>query len=289
MRGALLVAALLASGCVDELSTEGRVHKYVINTVTIPDDSDAAGHFGLLLNSNRAVMNIFGRSMAGKLPLQLGTQTALEHGVQMQLVELQATNFDFAVAAGVTTRYAAFSSTEPCFFDDCGQHLDGDSSFTLEGGESHAQMPGQINSGTFLSEPGTQSIELSIDGERSFRLPLLSAQLQLKAISEGGIGEGVISGAIPLSVLSEDFVDEISRAGIRLLAECTFDSGCHCPAGSAAARFLNAFGTADSCVITEEDIRGSVALASLLHSDVRVSGIDAVSFGIGFTAIHASY
>ncbi|MGE3545415.1 MAG: hypothetical protein AB7L28_15865 [Kofleriaceae bacterium] len=282
--------AVLATGCVgDEVKPEGRVHKYVIRGVTMPNNPQLAGELGLLRNSSNSVINTFGRALAGRLPLEHYTRISIEHGNQMQLVEFQATNFEFAVSAGVTTHYAFSSTPEPCFIDSCGRHLDGNAEFDLSFDAPQPMLLGHIDDGTFVSEPGTQSIALSIDGIMSFKLPLLSAQLQLKRVTEDGIGEGVISGAIPLSLLSGEFVDHIVFGSLDVLAECDSFDGCNCPSGSAAEMFQRAFGDAGSCVVSETDVRASAAMTALLHSDISVDGVDAVSFGIGFTAVRASY
>jgi hypothetical protein len=84
-----------------------------------------------------------------------------------------------------------------------------------------------------------------------------------------------------------------STALLRIVRDCTMLSsppGCGCVANSTGKTLLGLFDTnPQDCVVTSTEIQNNSLIVSLLAPDVMIEGQPALSFGVGYTAIGATF
>lgn len=76
-----------------------------------------------------------------------------------------------------------------------------------------------------------------------------------------------------------------------LSAQCSMSGGvCICPSGSGAETIQSMFDTDGDCHITVDEVRNNNIIKAFLKGDVTLAdGTRALSVGVGFHAVHASF
>lgn len=287
----ILFVTLLLGACAGELTAEGTEHQYVVSEVRFPSSAAEASTIALPLKAESIERrNGFGGAIAGVVPLEAITDVAIDEGRLSQLITFQTRSFGNAIASGVTLHQGAFPDPAACLSETvCSQHLQGTGSFSaISDGD---QLFGTTSGNTFLSVLGPNTIQLSFDGLTEIEIPLLVSRIQLQSISEGAIGAGIIAGAIPLSFMTGVLSPWIQQELGFLVARDCQPSGtnCVCELGSPAALVVNAIDTDRDCILSPLELGSSTAIQNMTVEDIKVDGIPAITFGMGFQAINASF
>jgi hypothetical protein len=290
MNRVIALVALAACGS----STEGDHHQYVISAVRFPATAAEAPMFALPLQPGGGRNNRFGGSLAGLVPAAAITTQAIVHGDLSLLLDLQTRAFDTASNSGASLRFGGNPNPTPCTApDSCGHHLTGTASFDDGFGGIDDVLPGDVVAGTFTSVPGLTSIQLAFGKGRTIDIDLLAARIELSQIDPTRIGQGIIAGAITREFVSNLLLLDM-QSGLNdfILDDCTFiDGGCSCAPGSIGAEIRANFGfdPSGTCLLDDSQLRGHPQIQTLLQSDVSVDGVAAVTFGMGITAVGASF
>jgi hypothetical protein len=294
MRRVLVLLLVVPAGaCTPTLEAEGPHHKYVISSIKMPAQAAEAAMFAVDLKGDGTKINAFGAALAGVVPIDKMTNIAIQHGTESLLLDLQTRSYDSTAAAGVAVRFGESPVPTPCTApDSCGHHLMGTGKFQITfDSPGDAGMYGIIQSGTFISDNTPMSIQLSFDGMRAVKVPLLVGRVQLQMMSDGRIGAGVIGGAIARDLIMNSLLAEIETGlDAPLRNDCTFTApGCACTPSSPGQQIQLAFDKDANCIVDQAEFMAQPGIVALTRSDLMVSGIAAVSFGMGVVATSASF
>ena len=297
------------TACIDSAGTHT---KFVANQLTLPQNSQQAEDLGMDLDGDPLGRpdNALGTILAAVSSYGVGLQSSLDQAVQdgqvIVLVDLQATSLTTAADAGTTFLVGANPTPLPCTDEadptTCGQHLDGSGSFEFaDNVRPDAVLHGDMVGGLFVGGPGkiTLVLDLALVSE-PITFNLIGAQTEF-SVSASGIGHGRIAGA----VTTEQLFTEVLPSLHGLIQERVTDAcggvppDC-CESGSNGAAILRIFDTDNDCQISIDEIRTNSAVANLLAPDVDLldgdtfgpnqdGSKDAISLGIGFTAIPADF
>lgn len=329
MSRALGLAALLAAGCdgvftrpfgsgVPDAASDGpvddpaldappAVHRYVMSSQQLPNLFRGADALGLDLDGDGEVDNNFGKLM--KLISDQGIEPsdaanlAIQRGEVLMLPELVADSFTDGPAT-FTLYSGANPDPPPCSLVEsptCG-HLGGNATFDLEPNSAHnAPLPGVLIAGEMVSarvdgpsraDAGRLELDVSFY-QTPVTFQLLGARVKIVTPSEHGITSGVIAGGITQSDVKNQIFPELARAlDAEVRASCTIGRSwpdCGCPSQSIAAKLLGTFDTNQDCKIERDDLVRSDAISAMLEPYVAIDGLPLVSFGIGFTAVKATF
>ncbi|MGN6111097.1 MAG: hypothetical protein ACTHU0_38725 [Kofleriaceae bacterium] len=329
MRRALGLAALLAAGCdgvftrpfgagvpdaaSDEAAADASpdarpaVHRYVISSQSLPDLSRSADALGLDLDGDGEVDNKFGNLM--KLIADQGldparaANLAILRGEVILLPELVADSFTDGPAT-FTLYSGANPDPPPCSAVEspaCG-HLGGNATFDLEPNSAHdAPLPGVLIAGEMVStrvdgpspaDAGRLELDVSFY-QTPVTFQLIGARVKIVTPSEHGIASGVIAGGVTQSDVKNQIFPELARAlDAEVRASCTIGGAwpdCGCSPQSVAAKLLDTFDRNMDCRLDRDDLVRSPAISAMLEPYVTIDGLPLVSFGIGFTAVKATF
>ena len=288
MRRSLALLALAACGS----STEGDHHQYVISAVRFPASAAEAPMFALPLQSGGTRNNRFGECLAGLVPAGVITTQAIVHGNLSLLLDLQTRAFDTASNAGASLRFGGNPNPTPCTApDSCGHHLTGTATFDVGFGGIDDVLPGDVIAGTFTSVPGLTSIRLAFGKGRTIDIDLDAARIELSQIDPTRIGQGIIAGAITRDFIVGQLLREM-QSGLNdfILDDCeVIVDGCSCVVGSIGEQIRASFGASGTCLLDEAELLSHPSMQKLQQSDVSVDGVAAVTFGMGITAVGASF
>ena len=302
------------SGCAEEdFSTAPHSFQFVVNEVQVPTSTTEAIALGLNIDndSDDEVDNVLGRLLAAlsspqvDIDIQAPVNEAINEGDIILLVDMKAT--DLTQGCGQVSVYIGDNpNPAACDAQDvCGRHLQGDGMFSIAADSpTETKITGTIAGGGFLlgdqDEPGNFSIELNlIDGFDAVTLDLVGAQIKIGQVSENGLSNGILAGAI-----TEENLETSILPTVKDLIDQTIIADCPnaappecCPSGTDGATILGIFDTAEpvDCVISIEEIKTNPLTASSFRPDLDLldaSGNynpnqdgtkDTLSIGLGFS------
>lgn len=302
-RASVLVLASL-SGCYFDSEEplpplEGEVYRYVVSDLRVPTNNNDAREYGLDLNDDKTPDNQLGM-VFGLLESQgLGTAStareALLRGGLVMLAELQTVSLDNSDDAGLTTFLGGDPVPNACLDEaniaTCGQHLMGTGSFTIDRDTASHQARGPIENGRFVESTGIMPVELAISIAGVIRLDLRGARVKLTQLTPDG-AEGVLAGAIAPVDIDGVVIPEAQQQIERIVStECTgtstLSSPCGCTGRSDTLQDL--FDDNGDCHVDLDEVATNSVVQALLAPDLRMHGMDMLSFGVGVSFARATF
>jgi len=257
---------------------------YLVSSMTLPTSSS---QYAIDLDGDGHPENNFG-SLAGVLAAQgvdlNGAQAvSVASGGIVHLVSLHSTDRLFVNdAAAQADWYVGLAAPSPPRFD-------GTANLPVDSSIPPATFLAALSGGSFTSaDPATTTTPVELTLELQFGSSKMALALQDARLSFTLGGSGHMQGQINGSILHADILnvvlptmatwfnevilaDPTSNQSMQILE--IFDTGC------------GASGGANDGVIEVCELSGNAIIQTLLAADVQIGGIDANSFGAGFTAI----
>jgi hypothetical protein len=297
-------ATLIACGGGGEPGIEppsGPHYAYVVDSVTVPRNNSEARMIGLDLNDDDTIDNQLGMvlgTLAGQgFDVQGTLDEAVSDGSIILLLDMQTPSFSSTSGAGLQIKLGdnpvPAACTDPTMIATCRQHLDGNGMFEIAAGSpANAGVEGRIAGGTFNGGPGTIRLQIALAGA-PIDLDLIGARAKATGISETGISEVILAGALTQADLDAKVLPAIHGQIAPIVAEdCTGEptpEPCGCEANSTGKTIIGLFDEDDSCEVTLEEIKTNSLIVSLLAPDVQIDGVDALSLGLSVTAVGAQF
>jgi hypothetical protein len=296
------------------VNPDGEDNTYVIDSLSVPANQGEVTEFGLDIDGNGTVENKFGGlfallATAASLDISAAVNEQIALGGIILLANLKATDLADATGVGMYVYLGENADPAPCpdgVTDPamCGLHLAGDASFDISADSpADAEVIGAIEGGAFVGGPGSVTIELALAalGE-PITLTLESARVET-TVSPDGLTSGVLGGAITLTDIETQVYPAVAAVVNGLIEgdpECDLEAvPCSCASGSTGALILGFLDVAPKggdgdCVISTEEIAANPLVNGQLGTpdvdvDPDVDGLDAVSIGIGFSAVGAAF
>jgi hypothetical protein len=131
-------------------------------------------------------------------------------------------------------------------------------------------------------------------GTMPIAVNLIGARVKLTMTGDERIGDSTIAGAVSQSEIDAKIIPGIQVNATAIVqrdcTQLTSPPSCGCMAGSSGGTMLGLFDTAPKdCKITIAEVRNNSLIQSLLAPDVTVEGMQALSFGVSVSAIHAAF
>jgi hypothetical protein len=304
------------AACVDDVGVD---YQYVADTITMPTSATQAQQLGLDLDGDPQGRpdNALGQILStlasqGDVDLQESIDEQVLEGGLLLLFTLKATGLTTAADAGGWVLLGDNPTPEPCTDPldilTCGQHLDGNGTFTLAAGSpTDAVLHGNIIASKFTGGPGKITLELSLGDVAGITVNLIGARMEV-SVSETGLTSGKIGGAITDDELNNSVLPAIVTVMDESIGEdCLGSPPTCCVEGSTGETLIDLFddcsdgSTSCDCAVDLEELRTNDLISSLLAPDVDLLDADgsfnprkdevkdALSLGIGFTATTASF
>jgi hypothetical protein len=223
---------------------------------------------------------------------------SVNEGSIILLLDMQTPSFTSTAGAGLSIKLGdnpvPAACTDPLDPLTCGQHLDGTAMFDIAAGSpSDAGVEGRIAAGTFNGGPGTIKLQIALGGTDPIDLDLIGARAKASGISETGISEVILAGALTQADLDTKVIPAIhAQIGPIVEEDCTGTAPpdpCGCEANSTGKTVIGLFDEDDDCTVSVEEIKTNSLIVSLLAPDVVVDGQDALSLGLSVTAVGAAF
>lgn len=314
-------------GIPDAAQPEGDHHAYVVDELTIPENATQGGDYGVDLNLDGDVDNKLGELMQTVLGVAdfdvnqlVGEQ--FQEGTIIVLADLQATDLSDASAAGFWVYIGDDPSNAPCDGDDCGQHLDGQTSFSIHpDSPTEAGVVGDISGGSYEGGPGDVSLTIDfIEAIPALTVDLVGARVEIDDVSEDGLVSGRIGGGLTIDQLHNDIAPVAADALTDVIdEECEGPQGdedngeddengspCGCPEDQEFLdTIIGLLDVGDTCEVEAVDIIENNLLETVLSADVDLLNedgqydpthpddpdhqADSISLGVGFSAVGAEF
>lgn len=296
------------------VNPDGEDNTYVIDSLTVPGDQGEADDLALDIDGDGSTENKVGNlfallSSAADLDVSGAVNEQIALGNIILLTSIKAT--DLADATGVGMYVYLGENADPAACPDgvtdpaqCGLHLQGGASFDVSADSPPgAEVVGAIAGGEFVGGPGSVTIELALSalGE-PITLTLVNARVET-SVSADGLTSGILGGALTSADVESQVYPAVADVVNGLIEgdpECDLEAvPCSCATGSTGGLILGLLdvapegGDAD-CIITPEEVAANGLVDSTLGTpdldlDPEIEGDDAVSIGIGFSAVGAVF
>lgn len=301
VKPAVLISSLFLLACVDEPQPppEGPHYQYVVSDLHIPQTSTEAREYGLDLNEDKTVDNQLGMVFATLDGMGLGVddtaRESLARGGMIMLADLQTPSFDTADGAGVTTYLGAEPTPTPCIdaadLATCRQHLAGDGQFSVQPESASDLAVGPFDDGRFVAGMDRLPVELVIVDPEPIHVVLHAARIRVIAISPTG-GTAVIGGGITKADIDGVVIPEAAAQIDRIVHnECAVAPFGSCTCASSRAKTLQGIFDINprDCRVSVEEVGTNSIVVSLLAPDLRVNGVDLLSFSAGVDLVSATF
>jgi hypothetical protein len=279
-------------------------HRFVVDSQQVPVNNSQARTLGLDLNNDDTIDNQFGMvlgTLAGQGIDTQGTVTAsVDDGSTLLLLEL-GTEADFTLGFGTAAMFLGDNPVPaPCASPNdtvCRRHLAGTGTFDVDASSARNQPLG----GPFVSsrmvtnanDAGQLQIQLSVFGGTPVVLNLIGARIAVANTSTTAVPDGIIAGAITQDEVNTQVLPNWQASiAVVIAADCTGSPppNCGCQQGSTGRSMIGLFDTdPQDCSVSLQEIQTNSLIQSLLAPDVRIAGQDALSLGIGFTAVAGDF
>lgn len=280
----------------------GDHHTYVLDHIMVPTTNTQARSYGLDLNADQTIDNQLGMVFAtlagmGQL-VQPNTDSAVDRGSALVLADLQTTDFQSGASAGVKTFVGATPTPAPCTDGGdlvCRHHLAGGGTFTVAASSPmNGYLVGDTSAGTLVTTSGGHAVvQIALNANRAVTLHLIGARAKVTGASASGITSGVIAGALTQTEIDTTVIPEmVFSANLAVMRDCHMLSsppGCGCDADTEGKTQIGLFDTDHDCSISKPEIQNNSLIRSLFAPDVTVEGQTALSLGLGFTAVPATF
>lgn len=311
--GGAVGCALATAGCESILGLgeptlavicdDGRpkvTRQFVIDSFDAPNDAAEVGRFAFDVDGDDLGDNTIFSSLVTfgsgipELDLQPTINSLLVSGALLQLLEAELGD-----SCAQTTMYLGEDRDTPPNPDD---NFSGDESFRVASTLRGRMTGAHIDDGVLGGPGGSTELRLPLFSRTTpIDLPLVEAQIRYIVTDEGAI-EGAIGGAI-----RADVVNGVVLPSLALSLQDVVTRDCAggtppmcCPDGTDGRGLLNIFDDDDDCALSIEEVRDDALVQSIFGPDVdlynggvlepNVDGVkDAVSIGLGFTAVNAFF
>lgn len=292
------------------VNPDGEDHTFVISELTVPANANEADAIALDIDGDGDTENALGgllgalSGFVGDIPAVV--QEQVNTGGIILLANLKATDLTAAEGVGLYVYLGDNPFPAPCASEkdtECGLHLQGDATFEVAADSpTDAVVIGSNAGGNFTGGPGEVTIELSLSELADpLTISLVNAQSTV-SVSADGLTGGKLGGAITSESINNDLLPAVAVVIEGILAEEGCDAAAApdcCPPGSTGETILSLLdegyqeGTND-CVIEAEELASNALVSSTIGNpdldlDPAVEGNDAISLGIGFSAVTGSF
>jgi hypothetical protein len=277
-------------------------HHYIIDKQFIPTSAAMSRDLGLDLNGDTTIDNQLGMVMgvfaSQGLPIQETADPVVDRGASLMLIDLQSNGF--TSGTGKFTLYTGANPQPPACNGGadvtCRRHLDGNGAFIVSVASARDPLlTGTFSSGTLTTAVGpTNRLHLStaLMTAPPETLELLGARVKVTGASATGITSGVIAGAVPATEVNTKLLPGW-QTGInaQIAQDCTrVGTDCGCTNPSTGRTYVLLFDLiAKDCIVSMTELTTSSLIQALLEPDVTIDGQPALSLGIGFRAVRATY
>jgi hypothetical protein len=278
----------------------GNHARYVVDKVTVPTTSALAHMNGLDINGDGTVDNKLGSVLATFTTMGFNPQPAVDDAVSrgqiLMLADLQTSDFMTATAAGFTLYIGENPQPAPCSSGTdtvCRHHLQGNGMFDAAATPRDPAIVGDIASGTLLTTTtgGKLPVQVSFGGP-PLTLELVGARAKVSATATH-MTAGIIAGAVTMTDLNASVFPALQGVLMTAVtANCTNLSSpptCGCATGSQGAILIGLFDTNHDCMISTQELTSNSLVQALFAPDVTIDGQQAISVGLGFTAVKATF
>ena len=308
---AVLFATVLAAGCAQEddcgpacepvdVDPFGVQHRYVVDSIDLPDSPNEAQAFGMVLDGNERGRpnNALGQILstlysASDVELDDPVRSAINDGRILHLLEVQATALDTAAGVGAQL----FLGVDRDGYAD--DNFSGSESFAIEAGHFSQPLAGDVVDGRLTVDLGTLPLRIMLPYvDTPLTLQLEAARIEADVISATEI-RGSLGGVLVEEDIEEVLLPVIQRSLQAIVAlDCV--SGV-CTADSHGEILLALFDEDEDGEIASFELADNSLLGALLAADVDMfdadgnirpgcdGADDALSFGVGFTATPARF
>ena len=277
----------------------GNHSHYVVDRVLVPTNSSQAKMFGLDLDGNGTVDNALGMVLATFSSMGADVQGSVDHAVDvgdiLMLADIQTTAFDNASDVGFTLYAGQNPQPAPCSSSTdtvCRHHLDGTGTFDVAATPRDPALVGDFVSSTYTGGPGHLPIQMTVLAGQPLSIDLLGARAKLMATSTN-ITSGIIAGGVSVTDRDTKIYPAMQLAFTAdIAADCTLAPGapqCGCTSGSTGATLLGLLDANHDCAVSVDEIKNNSLIGSLFAPDITVEGQQALSLGLSFTAVPATF
>lgn len=298
MRGRMLVATVAlgatavapAGGAYAALPPE---HGYVTNALRLPTNNTEATNLGRDVDGDGDRENDLGlvlASLAGQgVDIASAQQEAITTGEIVMLHSLRASSLANTRNATWQVWYGA-PTPDP--------DLTGTGRFTLRTKQPHSlKLAAKISDHRVVTAAGTIPVRLDI-GADPFLIKMTKAKVFATCYHKA-CSKGRISGAVSEQQIDAKIIPELAQIIQAVVsADCPGPGPESCAADSTGKTLQDLFDENDDLVITADELRNNDLIQSILAPDldlVKADGTpgkdgekDALSFGFGFTTVHAT-
>jgi hypothetical protein len=302
--------------CVATPKDGAQDYQYVVSSIKLPATRAEQTEFAFDLDGDGQPDNKLGGTLQilGALPgamvdLQTPLDESIAAGLSPLLVQLRTKSLTAAEGAGMWTLLGMLESPEACTdpgdLTTCGQHLSGSGMFSLAAGNiADPVMAGDIVDGVFTGGPAEFPISLVL-GTETVIVTLIGARGSAQ-VSADGIMSGKLAGGIPAEEIDSQIVPAVHAMIEELIAEdCPnpVPPDMCCGEGTTGELLLEdlMMDANDDCVVTLQEVQENTYIDGFLATDVALRDAngnyapdpggmkDAMSIGVGFTAVPASF
>jgi hypothetical protein len=273
------------------------LNSYVLSAANVPTSNAEAQMYGLDIDGDQpggdpTVDNQLGSVIAALGSFGFDTQASvddsIDQGFSITLLRL-TTTAAFETYIGENPVPPACNGAGDTI---CRRHLDGNGAFDVVAAAPTGTMPYTETGGITTGGPGTAVISLTLFGQSvPIYLELIGARFTGMA-SQFGVTSAKLAGAVTQDHLNTTVIPALAVNLESILAvDCPgpMPPNCNCAPGSNGAQLIQLFDADADCAITALEIQNNALVMSLLAPDVTINGTDAISFGIGFEAVPATY
>lgn len=298
-----LALPLVACGGGDDdgdVQATGPHYTYVASQVLVPTNTNVARDYGLDLNGDKTVDNALGMVLAtlgGRgLDVQSTIKGAVDEGDIILLVDFQSDSFTSSAGAGFSVKLGQDPTPPACNGSAdtvCGNHLKGTGTFTVSANSpNNAAVTGKIVGGTFTGGPGDIALQIALGGTMAIQLDLIGARVKATGITENGMTEVILAGALPEADLEAKVIPAIhSQIAPLVMRDCTMPTtppGCGCT--GVGKTVVDLFDTnPKDCTVSLQELTTNALIVSLLAPDVTIDGVDALSLGVKAVAVKGTF
>jgi hypothetical protein len=299
----VLVIPLVLAACTtasDPPVPSGEHHHFVVDRLVLPQNNEEARNAALDINGDGMLDNqlgmVFGTLAGQNFAIQGSVDRAIATGSILMLIDLQTPDLADSDGAGFELLLGASPSPAPCASAEdpvCGRHLDGTGTFAVAAA-GPSTLAGTISDGTFVGGPGPITIQLALGGTATTPIELAGTRVRVESISEDGIADAVITGAITRQTVDERmlpvFQTALAEAFARDCSAPTQPPQCGCAIGSPGAAMMDLLdGSPRDCEVSVPELRGNSVVESITSPDVEIGDREMLSFGFRVSAVRASF
>lgn len=293
------IDAAMPDALIDAPAPPPNAHRYVIDHERLPTTNNEARTYGLDLDSDGVVDNQLGMVIGTLAGMGFDVEAPLTHAIDTGATIMLA-DVESASLTGGTATFALVQGTNampaPCngaADTTCRHHLAGTATFEVATTSPHdAPLAGTISGGVLNAGPGTIHIATSFFGA-PITLQLIGARVRLTQPTEALLMSGVIAGGVTQTELDATLYPGMQTAITAQIAlDCTAltsPPACGCADGSTGKTDIGLFDANQDCAVSVDELKTNSLILSLLAPDVTIGTEQALSFGVGITAVHAAF